>query len=67
MEAFLTQPFFVASPYTGRPGLIVPLESLLADVRSILAGDIDKMETERLLYIGTISGTISDKGGGGET
>ncbi|WP_150273468.1 hypothetical protein [Paenibacillus tepidiphilus] len=64
LEAYLTQPFFVAASYTGRPGLIVPLESLLADVRSILAGDLDHTEPGKLLYTGTISGTVSNRGQG---
>lgn len=66
LEAYLTQPFFVAAQYTGRPGLFVSLESLLADVRSILAGDFDETEPHRLLNIGTISGTVSVNGEGGE-
>jgi|GEM_PF-699682 F0F1-type ATP synthase, beta subunit len=66
LEAYLTQPFFVAEPYSGRPGLNVSLDSLLMDVRSILAGDLDEKELDRLLYIGSISGIVSDNGQGGE-
>ncbi|WP_151733942.1 hypothetical protein [Paenibacillus tengchongensis] len=65
LEAYLTQPFFVAAPYTGRAGLIVPLESLLADIRSVLAGNLDTTEPDRLLYIGTFNGTVSNKEEGG--
>ncbi len=61
LEAYLTQPFFVAAPFTGRAGLSIPLESTLADVRSILAGDLDKVETEQLHFIGTINGIITNK------
>ncbi|MNG21939.1 ATP synthase subunit beta [compost metagenome] len=66
LEAYLTQPFFVAEPYSGRPGLAVSLESLLADVRSIIAGDLDEKELDQLLYIGSINGVVSDNGQGGE-
>ena len=65
LEAYLTQPFFVAAPYTGRPGSIVSLESLLVDIRSIIAGELDETELDRLLYIGSISGNLSDKEEGG--
>jgi F-type H+/Na+-transporting ATPase subunit beta len=67
LEAYLTQPFFVAAPYSGRPGVIVSIESLLADVRSIIAGDLDGTELDRLLYIGSISEIGAEKEKGGET
>lgn len=66
LEAYLTQPFFVASAYTGRPGIAVPLESLLADVRSILAGDFDEIEPVQLLNVGALSGHTFDKTEGDE-
>jgi F-type H+/Na+-transporting ATPase subunit beta len=55
LEAFLTQPFFVAEPFTTRPGVWLPLHETLADVRRILDGGIDEVDPQRLAYIGRLS------------
>ena len=55
LEAFLTQPFFVAEPFTKRPGAWLPLHETLSDVRSILDGSADDVDPRRLSYIGRLA------------
>ncbi len=66
LEAFLTQPFFVAEPFTKRPGAWLPLHETLADVRRILDGGADDTDPQRLRYIGRLGdvGVASPPSGG---
>ncbi len=57
LEAFLTQPFFIAEPFTGRPGNWVPFMDTLDGVRRILEGAADKTEPAELTYIGRLEST----------
>ncbi|MDP4084168.1 MAG: hypothetical protein Q8934_06085 [Bacillota bacterium] len=54
LEAYLTQPFFVAETFTGKKGESVNLQDTLLDVRKILEGGTDFMEIESLNYIGSL-------------
>ncbi|MGG3279376.1 hypothetical protein [Paenibacillus solani] len=54
LEAYLTQPFFVAEAYTGLPGERVPLQDMLQDVQAILNGSMDHRTVRDLTWIGTI-------------
>lgn len=51
---YLTQPFFSTSHQTGRPGVYVPKETLLKDIRMILSGSLDNVPIEKFLYIGAL-------------
>ncbi|QFT89061.1 ATP synthase subunit beta [Bacillus sp. THAF10] len=53
LEAYLTQPFFVAESFTGIKGEDVSLQTTLEDVRKILDGAYDSVEVEKLNYIGS--------------
>src|SRR5919199_1260580 len=55
LESFLTQPFFVAEPFTRRPGVWLPVRETLADVRRILDGGADDVDPKRLAYSGRLS------------
>ncbi|MED3574628.1 hypothetical protein [Cytobacillus praedii] len=52
LEAYLTQPFYVTEEFTGQKGESVTLIETINDVRKILDGVTDSIETERLSYIG---------------
>jgi hypothetical protein len=52
LRAYLTQPFVVAEPHSGRPGARIPRAELLADVQAILQGKADALPLEQLLYCG---------------
>jgi F-type H+-transporting ATPase subunit beta len=54
IQRFLTQPFFVAEPFTGRKGVFVPLEETLRGFQMILDGEMDNVP-ERFFYM---TGTI---------
>lgn len=54
LEAYLTQPFFVAEAFTGKKGEDVSLRETLEDIRKILDGDADSIEVEKLLFVGRI-------------
>jgi len=54
LQRFLIQPFFTAEPYTGNPGVTVPLAETLRGCAAILDGDYDDVPEERFLRIGKI-------------
>jgi RNA polymerase sigma factor (sigma-70 family) len=51
---FFAQPFFVAEPYTKRPGLHVPLTEALRGCRAILDGECDELPAETFYFTGTL-------------
>ncbi|MFX3673078.1 MAG: hypothetical protein ACE3JQ_01340 [Paenisporosarcina sp.] len=53
LEAYFTQPFFVAEQFTG-PGKAVSLSQTLEDVEQILDGKADGLPVEELRYCGSI-------------
>jgi len=55
LQAYMTQPFFVASNQTGIKGEYVSLKDTVADVRSILDGEFDHVAIEKLQMIGAIN------------
>jgi F-type H+-transporting ATPase subunit beta len=54
LRNFLTQPFFVAEPFTGMPGRRVTIEQTLDGVAAILAGQCDHLDEDRLFMIGAL-------------
>jgi F-type H+/Na+-transporting ATPase subunit beta len=54
LEAYLTQPFYVAEAFTGIKGKSVDLNDTLLDVRRILDGAADSEELKSLDYIGKL-------------
>lgn len=57
LRAYLTQPFGVAEPFVGRVGASVPRAELLADVRAILAGELDDEPEATFWYRGALRAT----------
>jgi F-type H+-transporting ATPase subunit beta len=55
LRSYLTQPFFVAETFSGRPGRRVPTEQAVADVRAILDGRCDAVPEEKLFMIGSLA------------
>ena len=54
LQRFLTQPFYVTEPFTGRPGRAVALADTIAGVRAILDGDVDDIPEEAFYMTGTL-------------
>jgi F-type H+/Na+-transporting ATPase subunit beta len=55
LEAFLSQTFYVAEPFTKQKGEYVTLQDSLQGIQSILDGAADSIEVEKLMYIGKFS------------
>ena len=55
LEAYLTQPFFVAEAYTGKKGEDVKLEETLNDVKRILENPSSISEANELNFIGSLN------------
>jgi len=56
IELFLSQPFFVAERFTGKPGRYVPLKDTVEGFRMILDGELDHIP-EQFFYL---AGPIGD-------
>jgi len=54
LHAFMTQPFWVAEPFTGMPGAWVPVEQTLGGVRRILEGELDAVPVDQVFYLGAL-------------
>jgi F-type H+-transporting ATPase subunit beta len=54
IKNYMTQPFFVVSEQSGKPGVKVPLATTVADVTAILAGKHDDADPEKFMFIGSI-------------
>jgi F-type H+-transporting ATPase subunit beta len=54
LEAFLTQPLYVAEPFTKKAGEWVSLAESLEGIRRILDGQLDETPVEALLYVGAV-------------
>ncbi len=54
LEAYLTQPFFVAESFTNKPGEYVKLQDTLRDVQQIIDGALDDIDATEFSYIGKL-------------
>ena len=59
LKSYMTQSFFVTENQTGRKGVFVPLKDTIHDVQSILKGEYDAVEPERVQYIGPLQNQSS--------
>ncbi|MBM3935193.1 MAG: F0F1 ATP synthase subunit beta [SAR202 cluster bacterium] len=58
IQRFLTQPFFVAEQFTGRPGRYVPVKETVRGFREILDGKHDTLPEQAFYMCGTIDEAI---------
>lgn len=54
LEAYLTQPFYIAEPFTKKPGQSVNLQETLNDVKEIMNGALDSKDVSEVKYIGKL-------------
>jgi len=54
LQNFLTQPFFTAELYTGKPGQYVSLEETLTGCEQIIAGQCDGQPEDHFYMMGTL-------------
>jgi F-type H+-transporting ATPase subunit beta len=55
---FLSQPFFVATQFTGIPGAFVPIEDTIKGFKMILNGEVDEYPETAFSMVGTIEEAI---------
>jgi F-type H+-transporting ATPase subunit beta len=58
VQRFLSQPFFVASPFTGREGKYVPLNETIRGFREIVEGKHDDLPEQAFYMVGSIDEVI---------
>ncbi|MDA1189265.1 MAG: F0F1 ATP synthase subunit beta [Chloroflexi bacterium] len=58
IQRFLSQPMFVAEPFTGRPGRYVPIKETVRGFKEILEGKHDSLPEQAFYMIGTIDEAI---------
>lgn len=61
IERFLSQPFFVATQFTGLEGRYVKIEDTVEGFKTILSGELDELPEQAFLMVGTIDEAV-DKG-----
>lgn len=54
IQRFLSQPFFVAETFTGRPGRYVPLKDTIAGFKELLSGNLDYIAEQAFYMVGKI-------------
>ncbi|HEC68768.1 MAG TPA: F0F1 ATP synthase subunit beta [Candidatus Omnitrophica bacterium] len=54
LQNFLTQPFFVAESYTGKPGVYVSLGETLEGCEKIISGKVDSLPESQFYMIGAL-------------
>ena len=59
IERFLSQPFFVAEVFTGRPGRYVPLRETVRSFREIVEGKHDSLPEQAFYMVGGIDEAVA--------
>ena len=54
IQKFLSQPFFVAEKFTGRPGKYVPLKDTIRSFKEILSGKLDDIAEQAFYMAGSV-------------
>ena len=54
LQRFMSQPFFVAEVFTGRPGVYVPIRDTVASFKEILEGKTDTLPEQAFFLAGTL-------------
>jgi F-type H+-transporting ATPase subunit beta len=60
IEQFLSQPFFVAEAFTGRPGKYVKLEESIKGFRMLINGELDELPEQAFYMCGGIDEAIAN-------
>jgi F-type H+-transporting ATPase subunit beta len=58
VQRFLSQPFFVASQFTGRDGKYVKLEETIASFERVVAGEFDQLPEQAFYMVGGIEDVV---------
>ncbi len=60
IQRFLSQPFFVAAQFTGKPGVLVPIEETIRGFKMIMNGEVDQYPEAAFNLKGTIDEVIEE-------
>ncbi len=58
IQKFLSQPFFVAEAFTGRPGVYVPVKETVKGFRAIVEGEYDHLPEQAFYMVGSIEEAV---------
>jgi F-type H+-transporting ATPase subunit beta len=58
IQRYLTQPFFVAEPFTGIPGKYVPVAETVRGFKEIIEGKHDELPVQAFYMVGTIDEAV---------
>ena len=58
IQRFLSQPFFVAEEFTGRPGKYVRLEDTIKGFKGLVEGEYDDLPEQAFFMVGTIEEAV---------
>lgn len=58
IQKFLSQPFFVAEPFTNLPGVYVNLADTIKGFKMILSGELDHLPEQAFYMVGTIEDVL---------
>ena len=58
IQRFLSQPFFVAEVFTGKPGRYVPMKETIRGFKGILNGEYDHLSEQAFYMVGTIDEAV---------
>jgi F-type H+-transporting ATPase subunit beta len=58
VQRFLSQPFFVASQFTGRDGKYVKLEDTIASFERVVSGEFDQLPEQAFYLVGGIEDVV---------
>ena len=64
VQQFLTQPFFVASMFTGLDGVFMPIEETVSGFERLLAGEFDQLPEDAFRMIANIEQATEKAGKG---
>ncbi|MBI5625392.1 MAG: F0F1 ATP synthase subunit beta [Elusimicrobia bacterium] len=62
IQRFLSQPFFVAQQFTGRPGKYVPLKDTIAGFKGLVEGKYDHLPEQAFYMVGGIEEAVERAG-----
>ena len=60
IQQFLSQPFFVASQFTGREGKYVKLEETISSFERLVAGEFDHLPEQAFFMAGGIDDVVEN-------
>jgi F-type H+-transporting ATPase subunit beta len=60
IQKFLSQPFFVAEQFTGRPGKYVPIQNTIESFKGILSGQYDEVGEQAFYMKGGIEDVLKE-------